>query len=288
MYESTGTSSQQAPEEGVLRGVHVPADPDPTTMKIKEIKNELNQLNVSYNDCFDKESLVQRLMDARNNPPSPTTTTDMKNQTKSRTNNNNDNNNTKENDHTKQETSTSTSSKNNNKKKFDKEAKRQELKLLKVKELRSLCAQYNIRWGQMIEKDELITALIQHYESMSTFSTSGTIVPGQVSMITNGDILQQEIYNMSEKPLLLDVFATWCGPCKLMSPQLDEAAKELGDSIRIAKIDSDKFPDWSNRLNVKGLPTLIVFDGKNPGKELQRVEGALMKDDLIRLARTHI
>ena len=236
-------------------------------------------MNVSYNDCFDKESLVQRLLDARTNPPSQATTgTGTKNQSQSRTKNNDTS--------TKQETSTT--SRNNNKTKFDKEAKIQELKLLKVKELRSLCAQYNIRWGQMIEKDELITALIQHYESMSTFSTSGMIVPGQVSMITDGDILQQEIYNLSETPLLLDVFATWCGPCKLMSPQLDEAAKELGDSIRIAKIDSDKFPEWSNRLNVKGLPTLIVFDGKNPGKELQRVEGALMKDDLIRLVRTHI
>jgi thioredoxin 1 len=281
--ESTDTSAQQQQQQQTTNeGLQLP---DPATMKIKEIKNELNHFNVSYNDCFDKESLVQRLVDARNNPqrPNPTTTTEPT-ATTTGTNQNNESK-SQGNDKKQQDTST-TSSKNNNK--FDKEAKMQELKLLKVKELRSLCAQYNIRWGQMIEKDELITALIQHYESMSTFSTSGTIVPGQVSMITNGDILQQEIYNMSETPLLLDVFATWCGPCKLMSPQLDEAAKELGDSIRIAKIDSDKFPDWSNRLNVKGLPTLIVFDGKNPGKELQRVEGALMKDDLVRLARTHI
>ncbi len=73
----------------------------------------------------------------------------------------------------------------------------------------------------------------------------------------------------------------------MMAPQLDEAASELGDSVRVAKIDSDKHPEWSAKLNVRGLPSIIVFDGKT-GKELQRVEGALMKDDLVKLARSHI
>ena len=73
----------------------------------------------------------------------------------------------------------------------------------------------------------------------------------------------------------------------MMAPQLDDAAKELGDTVRVAKIDSDQHPEWSSKLNVRGLPSIIVFDGKT-GKELQRVEGALMKDDLVKLARSHI
>ena len=80
-----------------------------------------------------------------------------------------------------------------------------------------------------------------------------------------------------------DVYATWCGPCKLMAPFLEEAASELGDKVRVAKMDSDENPEWSGKLRVQGLPTVIVFDGET-GKELERVEGALMKDQLVQLA----
>lgn len=57
---------------------------------------------------------------------------------------------------------------------------------------------------------------------------------------------------------LIDVYATWCGPCKMMAPQLDEAAAELGDKVRVAKIDSDEYPEWAGRLQVKGLPTVRI------------------------------
>ncbi len=71
-----------------------------------------------------------------------------------------------------------------------------------------------------------------------------------------------------------------------MAPQLDEAAAFLGDKVRVAKLDSDQHPDWAGKLRVQGLPTVIVFDGQS-GKELERVEGALMKDQLIQLAEKH-
>lgn len=70
--------------------------------------------------------------------------------------------------------------------------------------------------------------------------------------------------------------------CKMMSPFLEEAASELGDKVRVAKMDSDQNAEWSGKLKVQGLPTIIVFDGKT-GKELERVEGALMKDQLLQL-----
>ena len=72
-----------------------------------------------------------------------------------------------------------------------------------------------------------------------------------------------------------------------MAPFLDEAASELGDKIRIAKMDSDQCPEWSGKLGVKALPTLIVFDG-NTGKEVERVEGALSSEQLVQLAKKHI
>lgn len=77
-----------------------------------------------------------------------------------------------------------------------------------------------------------------------------------------------------------------CGPCQLMAPQLVEAAAEFGDTVRVAKIDSDKFPDWSRKLNVGAFPTLLVFDGN--GKEVQRVEGALMKNQILDLVKAHL
>ena len=70
--------------------------------------------------------------------------------------------------------------------------------------------------------------------------------------------------------------------CKMMGPFLEEAATELKDKVRVAKMDSDQNPEWSGKLKVNGLPTIIVFDGKT-GKELERVEGALMKDQLVQL-----
>merc|ERR1719410_585717 len=79
---------------------------------------------------------------------------------------------------------------------------------------------------------------------------------------------------------LLDVYATWCGPCKFLLTQMDVAAKELGSKIRMAKLDSDKYPALAGSLRAEGLPTLIIFDKE--GKEIARKEGALMKDDLIR------
>jgi thioredoxin len=79
-------------------------------------------------------------------------------------------------------------------------------------------------------------------------------------------------------PLLLDAFATWCGPCQLMAKQLEQAATELGSSVRVVKMDTDKNERLAAELRVQGLPTLILFEN---GKEVKRVEGAMMKDQLM-------
>uniref|UniRef100_A0A7S0IW23 Thioredoxin n=1 Tax=Calcidiscus leptoporus TaxID=127549 RepID=A0A7S0IW23_9EUKA len=75
-------------------------------------------------------------------------------------------------------------------------------------------------------------------------------------------------------PLVLDVFATWCGPCKLLAPQLDQLAAELGTACRFAKLDSDAEPQLSTELRVQGLPTLVFFQGGGAQlAEAHRVEG---------------
>ena len=63
----------------------------------------------------------------------------------------------------------------------------------------------------------------------------------------------------SPKPTLVDFYATWCGPCKMMNPVLQELKAGLGDAVTILKIDVDKHPEAAQALHVQGVPTLVVF-----------------------------
>ncbi|MGU9938446.1 thioredoxin [Empedobacter brevis] len=89
----------------------------------------------------------------------------------------------------------------------------------------------------------------------------------------------------SDKPVLLDFFATWCGPCQMMGPILQQVKEELGDDVKILKVDVDKYQDLAARYQVQGVPTFAVF--KN-GELLWKESGARPKEQLVEIVKKYI
>ena len=88
----------------------------------------------------------------------------------------------------------------------------------------------------------------------------------------------------SETPVLVDFHADWCGPCKMLAPILTEVKNAMGDRVTIIKIDVDKNAEIASRLQIRGVPTLILFRN---GEQLWRQSGVLQKSDLISIIEQH-
>lgn len=87
----------------------------------------------------------------------------------------------------------------------------------------------------------------------------------------------------SKTPVLVDFYATWCGPCKTLGPILDQVKDEMGEEVKIVKIDVDKNQPLAAQYNVRGVPTMILF---KDGKQVWRQSGVVQKAEIINTIKT--
>jgi thioredoxin 1 len=89
----------------------------------------------------------------------------------------------------------------------------------------------------------------------------------------------------SDQPVLVDFWAAWCAPCRMLAPTVEAAAEKYAGNAKVAKLNVDENPSISQRFGIKGIPTLILFKG---GKEVERVVGAAGKDAISRMIDKYV
>ena len=97
-----------------------------------------------------------------------------------------------------------------------------------------------------------------------------------VQELTN-ETFETAVNQASQAPLLVDFWAPWCGPCRMMAPGLQTFAEGHVGDIRVAKVNIDEAPELASRFNIQSIPTLVLFEG---GQEVDRVSGAVPQSTL--------
>lgn len=87
-----------------------------------------------------------------------------------------------------------------------------------------------------------------------------------------------DLLAQSDRPVLVDFYATWCGPCQMLAPILEQVNSQLSDKLKVVKIDTDRYPQLASEYQIHALPTLLLF---KQGQAVDRIEGVLVAEQLI-------
>jgi thioredoxin 1 len=104
------------------------------------------------------------------------------------------------------------------------------------------------------------------------------------ALAVTDESFEQEVLK-SDVPVLVDFWAAWCGPCRMIAPTVDQLAVEYAGKLKVVKVDVDQNPDISGRFGVLSIPTLMVFKG---GQMVERILGAVPKQALLSKLTPHL
>lgn len=105
----------------------------------------------------------------------------------------------------------------------------------------------------------------------------------RVASVTDSSFEQEVL--QAGKPVLVDFWAEWCAPCRMLAPTIDAIADQFAESAGVVKVNVDDNTSTAQRYGIKGIPTLILFNG---GKEVERVVGATSKDAISKMISKHV
>jgi thioredoxin len=94
-----------------------------------------------------------------------------------------------------------------------------------------------------------------------------------------------DLLAQSEEPVLVDFYATWCGPCQMMAPILQQVGQQLKGQLKVVKIDTDRYPQIASQHRIQALPTLVLF---KQGQAVDRIEGVQTAAQLVQRLQPHL